>query len=69
MTLSLKHLQVRDRLLALQERLGRKPLWKEMTDELKMSKRTLSKYLGRLEKEEKLKSGFYQPEEAKAAGA
>lgn len=67
MTLSPKHLQVRDRLLELQQRLGRKPLWKEMTDELKMSKRTLSKYLSRLEKEEKLKSGFYRPE-ARAAG-
>jgi hypothetical protein len=40
-----------------------------MTDELKMSKQTLSKYLDRLEKAEELKSGLYRPQKANAASA
>lgn len=69
MTLSPKHLQVRDYIVSFQAEYGRKPMWKEIMSALKIgSSRTLSKYLDRLQKAGELKQEYVAPK-VKVAGA
>lgn len=69
MSLTEKHIRVRDFILEYQRTHGRKPLWKEIRDALGIgSDRTLGKYLRRLEKDGELKLEYTVPK-ARALGA
>jgi SOS-response transcriptional repressor LexA len=67
MSLTEKHIRVRDFILEYQRTHGRKPLWKEIMGELGIgSRRTLSKYMRRLEKDGALKLEYTVPQAKEA---
>jgi predicted ArsR family transcriptional regulator len=68
MALDARHIRVRDFILEYQRTHGRKPLWKEMLDELKVSNRTLRKHMTRLERSGELRLEYVAPR-AKVVGA
>jgi hypothetical protein len=69
-TLSPKHIQVRDYVLSYQTQYGHKPKWIEIMEACGIRSRcTLAKYFSRLEKANELKLEFVQPQKAKAAEA
>jgi len=69
MTLTPKHIQVRDYVLQYQAQFGHKPKWIEIMEACGIRSRcTLAKYLSRLEKANELKLEFVHPK-AKAAEA